>query len=68
MDRRTVFEALVLQALWVLILCATGQKGKATRSAQNFQVGSLDYLDEHGNQSEGSKQYRRDVSFAGHWL
>lgn len=61
--RGTAFEALVLQALWVLILCAWGQRGLASRAATNFQSGALGYLDEHGNQREGSAKYRREVSF-----
>jgi len=57
--RRAVFECLVLQGMWVLILCAFGAQPR--KQAANFASGALAYCDEHG---PGDPQYRRDVSFA----
>lgn len=67
-NRRMMFEALVLQGLWVIILCVIGQKGNAIRSGQNFQSSAIAYMDEHGLQHDGAKQYRREITFAGQMM
>jgi hypothetical protein len=53
--RRLGFEALVLRALYI-VLKAT-MKGPLLT---DWRADAIGYLDEHGNQSDGAKQLRRD--------
>lgn len=60
-ERDTAFQFTVLQALWCIILMQAG--GKPSRSISNIRSQMLAFGDEYGNQSEGSKEYRREVSY-----
>ncbi len=61
-ERRLYFESTVLHALWVIIRMLVTQKPD-WQSADRFRDKALVYLDYHGNQAEGSKEYRRDKDF-----
>mgnify|MGYP001569446844 CR=1 FL=1 len=59
-ERRIAFEAMVLQGLFAIMrLIACQDK----RSCNEFRCNALNYLDYHGNQSEGSKEHRREKYF-----
>lgn len=60
-DRRTVFEALVLSGIWLLVLIAFGKR--PISQAVNFRINALGYMDEHGRPGDGPKEYRRETAF-----
>lgn len=60
--RRLYFEAIVLQALWVLIMCAFGMKPRA--QALDFRQTAIDYMDANGREGEAPRAYRREHTFA----
>lgn len=55
------FEFLVLQGIWFLILL--GLKKQIPYEGKTWRGAVLDYFDEHGVQTDGSKQHRREQSF-----
>ncbi len=61
MSEEKFFRAIVLQALWILILCALG--GRPRMRAADIRGEMIRYFDEHGNQSEGAAAYRRETTF-----
>jgi hypothetical protein len=63
MNRNDMFQHLVLNALWVLIVRAYG--GNATDAALNFRSSAISFGDMYGNQSEEAKKYRREVTYGG---
>jgi hypothetical protein len=60
-QRRTVFEALVLQALWLLVRYAAGMK--PTSQAHGWRANALAHMDANGVQTNEAKEYRRETSF-----
>jgi hypothetical protein len=60
-NRRLAFEALVCQALWLLILFACGKR--PVRFAVDWRGNALSYFDQHGTQGEKAQEYRRDKAF-----
>lgn len=61
-ERRIYFEAMVLHALWVIIRMLVTQKPD-WQAATDFRVTALTYLDYHGSQVDGAKDYRREKRF-----
>lgn len=60
-ERRSMFEAIVLQGIWVLILRSFGASGR--EQAWNFRSSAIHYMDEFGAQTDKSREYRRDVTY-----
>lgn len=60
-DRKQVFEALVLQGIWLLILLGMGKR--IPYDCRVWRGSAIDHMDVYGNQSEGAKAHRREVSF-----
>lgn len=60
-QRRPVFEALVLQALWLLVRYAAGMK--PTSHAHGWYANALAYMDANGVQTKAAQEYRRETSF-----
>lgn len=58
-QRRLSFEALVLQALWILILRLAPGGSRPV----GWRADAIAYLDEHGNQSDGAREHRRHETF-----
>lgn len=65
MKQEDQFRHLVLNALWVLILCAFSKHGWARKQATNFQSGAIRYGDQFGTQGEDAAKCRRDVTYGG---
>lgn len=65
MTKDDQFRHMVLNALWVLILCAFGKHQAAQKAAINFQSNAIRFGDEYGNKSEGAAEYRREVTYGG---
>lgn len=59
--RRLYFEAIVLQALWVLIMCAFGMKPRS--QAVEFRQTAIDYMDANGRTGDEPRKYRREHTF-----
>jgi hypothetical protein len=55
------FRALVLQALWLLLLRAFG--GNPRTQAAVLRGEMIRYFDEHGNQRGEAREYRRQETF-----
>lgn len=65
-DKRTnMFQHLVLNALWVIILCLFGQRGWACKPATNLRCSLLAFGDLYGNQGEGAAEHRRETTYCG---
>lgn len=60
-QRRLAFEALVLQALWLLMLRAFGSNPRV--QVIHWRAHAIGYLDEVGVQSEPAKEHRRETAF-----
>lgn len=60
-DRRDMFEAIVVQCLWVLVMRSFGMR--ARDQAANTRSAIIAYFDEFGNQSSGAPNYRRETTY-----
>ncbi len=61
MSEEKFFRSLVLQSLWILIVCAFG--GRPRGRAEELRGELIRYFDEHGNQTESAHEYRRTTTF-----
>ena len=63
--RRQHFEFLVLQGIWLIIkiLTVNTKEYLFNQHRAVWRGEAINYFDTHGNQAEGSKQYRRKESF-----
>lgn len=61
--RTDMFQHLVLQGLWVLILLGFGYKSR--NMATDFRASAIAFGDLYGNKNENSKKYRREISYGG---
>jgi hypothetical protein len=61
MSEEAFFRALVLQLLWMLIICAFG--GRPRTKATELRGELIRYFDTHGNQADGAHAYRRSDTF-----
>jgi hypothetical protein len=55
------FRALVLQALWLLLLRSFGGNPRTQVAVLRGEM--IRYFDEHGNQRDTAKDYRRQETF-----
>ena len=61
MSEDKFFRALVLQALWLLLLRALG--GNPRTQAAVLRGEMIRYFDEHGNQRDTAREHRRQETF-----
>jgi hypothetical protein len=57
-ERQTAFEALVLQALWIII-----RSIPHAINANVWRSNAIAHLDVVGNQSDGAREHRRNQGF-----
>lgn len=63
-DRNNRFQHLVLNALWIVILCAMGKSKIAERYCMhNFRDGAIVFGDDFGTPGEEAKIYRRKTTY-----
>jgi hypothetical protein len=56
------FRALVLSALWIIIRAAPRDRLN-WHAADDWRGNAIAYMDEHGQQTDDAKKYRRLVTF-----
>jgi hypothetical protein len=61
MSEEKFFRALVLQALWLLLLCAFGGRPRVQAAVLRGEM--IRFFDDHGNQLDGAREYRRQETF-----
>lgn len=64
MKREHEFQLIVLQLLWLIFLYTAGKR--PTNQIYNAWQACIDFGDRYGNQGEGAKNYRREVTFWWH--
>lgn len=57
-ERRTAFEALVLQGIWLLVRLLKGE-----HLGTGWLADAISHLDVVGNQAGGAKEHRREKAF-----
>lgn len=60
-QRNDMFQHLVLNGIWILVLLAFGKKPH--KQALNWRSSAVAFGDLHGAQGEQAYEYRRDVTY-----